>query len=108
MSTYPMESIPKAVPLVERLEAVPLDARLITENEGVTTITPIGFLCSEAASVLRGCTAVTDWLKWVEQHNKKNEWVGLTDEEVFYLAEYLDCCKASIRNAEAKLKEKNT
>ena len=38
----------------------------------------------------------------------KREWVGLTDEEVFYLAEYLDCCKASIRNAEAKLKEKNT
>jgi hypothetical protein len=36
------------------------------------------------------------------------EWVGLTDEEVFLISEYPECCQVSIRNAEAKLKEKNT
>jgi hypothetical protein len=38
----------------------------------------------------------------------KREWVGLTDEEVFLIREYPECCEVSIRNAEAKLKEKNT
>jgi hypothetical protein len=38
----------------------------------------------------------------------KSEWVGLTDEEVFLISEYPECCQVSIRNAEAKLKEKNT
>jgi hypothetical protein len=37
----------------------------------------------------------------------KREWAGLTDEEVFLISEYPECCQVSIRNAEAKLKEKN-
>jgi hypothetical protein len=39
---------------------------------------------------------------------QKRKWVGLTDEEVFLISEYPECCQVSIRNAEAKLKEKNT
>jgi hypothetical protein len=37
----------------------------------------------------------------------KREWVGLTDEEVYLMKEYPECCEVSIRRAEAKLKEKN-
>jgi hypothetical protein len=35
-------------------------------------------------------------------------WAGLTDKEIYLIAEYPICCEVSIRNAEAKLKEKNT
>ena len=42
-----------------------------------------------------------------ETVKREHEWVGLTDEEVFLISEYPECCEVSIRNAEAKLKEKN-
>ena len=42
-----------------------------------------------------------------KQRAERREWVGLTDEEVFLLSEYPECCEVSIRKAEAKLKEKN-
>jgi hypothetical protein len=60
------------------------------------------------------------WLKYEEEAKRtielvrrytappKRGWVGLTDEEVFLISEYPECCQVSIRNAEAKLKEKNT
>lgn len=38
----------------------------------------------------------------------KKQWVGLTDDEVYLMKEYPECCEVSIRRAEAKLKEKNT
>jgi hypothetical protein len=42
-----------------------------------------------------------------ETVKREHEWVGLSDEEVFLLSEYPECCEVSIRKAEAKLKEKN-
>jgi hypothetical protein len=45
---------------------------------------------------------------WDAAMEQKREWVGLTDEEVFLIREYPECCEVSIRNAEAKLKKKNT
>jgi hypothetical protein len=40
--------------------------------------------------------------------NATREWVGLTDEEVYLMKEYPECCEVSIRRAEDLLKQKNT
>ena len=47
-----------------------------------------------------------DWLPLYTAPPKR-EWVGLTDEEVYLMREYPECCEVSIQRAEAKLKEKN-
>jgi hypothetical protein len=52
--------------------------------------------CEESIKALRDRLAQPD-----------REWVGLTDEEVYLMKEYPECCEVSIRRAEAKLKEKN-
>ena len=43
-----------------------------------------------------------------EKDNSKREWVGLTDEEVRQMCGSVPSMKDAVRQAEAKLKEKNT
>ena len=86
-------------PLVELLESVPKDARMIYEhNEFHSQNIPVGVLCHRAANALRDRLAQPD-----------REWVGLTDEEEndIYIKN-LTTAKNFVRAAEAKLKEKNS
>ena len=51
----------------------------------------------------------TEWMNWLEKawdEAQQREWVGLTDEEVKYIADS-EWEEAFVRLVEAKLKEKN-
>jgi uncharacterized UPF0160 family protein len=69
---------------------------------------PVGYVTDSGASAyfLKGVDLDDDTPLYTAP--PKREWAGLTDEEVFLISEYPECCQVSIRNAEAKLKEKNT
>lgn len=56
-----------ATPLVESLEAVPLDARLIYEHSPIESQSiPVGRLCREAAAILRTLAAADEKMPVVD------------------------------------------
>jgi hypothetical protein len=88
----------KQTPLIELLEQVPHDARVVVEHDQFSSSShPVGRLCHEAAAALRARLAQPEM----------NQWHGLTDEEVKYIADS-EWEEAFVRLVEAKLKEKNT
>ena len=48
------------------------------------------------------------WFKALELNRAQRTWVGLTDEEVRQMCGSVPSMKEAVREAEAKLKEKNT
>jgi hypothetical protein len=87
----------KQTPLIELLEQVPHDARVVVEHDQFSSSShPVGRLCHEAAAALRARLAQPEM----------NQWHGLTDEEVKYIADS-EWEEAFVRLVEAKLKEKN-
>ena len=88
----------KQTPLIELLEQVPHDARVVVEHDQFSSSShPVGRLCHEAAAALRARLAQPEM----------NQWHGLTDEEVKYIADS-EWEEAFVRLVEAKLKDKNT
>ena len=93
----------KQTPLIELLEQVPHDARVVVEHDQFSSSShPVGRLCHEAAAALRARLAQPEM----------NQWHGLTDEEINsvrynrdWTAPWTDTTFA--RAIEAKLKEKN-
>ena len=60
-------------------------------------------------STLPGCTCVNPTpINYVINQQIKREWVGLTDEEIRQMCGSVGVMKKAVREAEAKLKEKNT
>jgi len=117
-----IESMKQAyqVPLVEQLESVPADARLVIDDaDGMgTRFIPVGRICREAAAALR--TAIEQAEKSQDLKSgietvaaqggllPTREWVGLTLKEFKQLEERHIFVEDTIRFVEAKLKEKNT
>ncbi len=63
----------KQTPLIELLEQVPHDARVVVEHDQFSSSShPVGRLCHEAAAALRARLAQPEM----------NQWHGLTDEEI--------------------------
>jgi hypothetical protein len=94
----------KQTPLIELLERVPADARMVYEHDQFHSENiPVGRLCHEAAAALRAA---------IEQAEKR-QWVELTDDEARALvnrATFGDKTnwQALVYMVDAKLKEKNT
>ena len=92
----------KQTPLIELLEQVPHDARVVVEHDQFSSSShPVGRLCHEAAAALRARLAQPEM----------NQWHGLTDEEIGEVisgqfAERNYWVKIT-KALEAKLKEKN-
>ncbi|NBW38855.1 MAG: hypothetical protein EBR30_28340 [Cytophagia bacterium] len=91
----------KQTPLIELLEQVPHDARVVVEHDQFSSSShPVGRLCHEAAAALRARLAQPEM----------NQWHGLTDEEVSDVIDgvlegggWLDVARA----LEAAIKDKN-
>jgi len=124
----------KQTPLIELLEQVPHDARVVVEHDQFSSSShPVGRLCHEAAAALRARLAQTEMkpcagrncgstnpnlhsAECFEDYEKStgmNQWQGLTDEEINsvrhkrdWTAPWTDTTFA--RAIEEKLKEKNT
>ena len=91
----------KQTPLIELLEQVPHDARVVVEHDQFSSSShPVGRLCHEAAAALRARLAQPEM----------NQWHGLTDEEIHDMNGYEEDRRMYrfARAIEAKLKEKNT
>ncbi len=89
----------KQTPLIELLEQVPHDARVVVEHDQFSSSShPVGRLCHEAAAALRARLAQPEM----------NQWHGLTDEEKEKLVEaFYGTDIQRLEAVEAKLKEKN-
>ena len=92
----------KQTPLIELLEQVPHDARVVVEHDQFSSSShPVGRLCHEAAAALRARLAQPEM----------NQWHGLTDEEIDILSCEMVKGYKSVnwlcKVLEAKLKEKN-
>jgi hypothetical protein len=91
------------VPLVEQLESVPTNARLVIDDaDGMgTQYIPVGRMCHDASKALRQAIA--------EAEKQQRTWVGLTEEEIDTLESATDTLEfpQTVRAIEAKLKEKN-
>ena len=124
----------KQTPLIELLEQVPHDARVVVEHDQFSSSShPVGRLCHEAAAALRARLAQTEMkpcagrncgstnpnlhsAECFEDYEKStgmNQWQGLTDQEINsvcykrdWTAPWTD--ETFARAIEAKLKEKNT
>ena len=119
------------VPLVEQLERVPKDARLVIDDaDGMgTRFIPVGRMCHEAATALRQQIALE---KMAENARKlglnyyipcckdqtcpkcvaakqPSAWISLTDDEIWDVYKKVDSMqyKEFSRAIEAKLKSKN-
>ena len=123
----------KQTPLIELLERVPQDARVVVEHDQFSSSShPVGRLCHEAAAALRARLAQTEMkpcagrncgstnpnlhsAECFEDYEKStgmNQWQGLTDQEIHsvcyrrdWTAPWTDVTFA--RAIEAKLREKN-
>ena len=123
----------KQTPLIELLEQVPHDARVVVEHDQFSSSShPVGRLCHEAAAALRARLAQTEMkpcagrncgstnpnlhsAECFEDYEKStgmNQWQGLTDQEINsvcyrrdWTAPWTDLVFA--RAIEAKLREKN-
>ena len=123
----------KQTPLIELLEQVPHDARVVVEHDQFSSSShPVGRLCHEAAAALRerlaqpqmqpcagrNCGSTNPNLhsaECFEDYEKStgvNQWQGLTDEEINsvrynrdWTAPWTD--ETFARAIEAKLREKN-
>jgi hypothetical protein len=85
----------KQTPLIELLEQVPHDARVVVEHDQFSSSShPVGRLCHEAAAALRARLAQPEM----------NQWHGLTDEEKEH---FRGLGFVGVLEVEAKLKERN-
>jgi hypothetical protein len=124
----------KQTPLIELLEQVPHDARVVVEHDQFSSSShPVGRLCHEAAAALRARLAQTEMkpcagrncgstnpnlhsAECFEDYEKStgmNQWQGLTDQEINSVCYRRDWTApwtntSFARAIEAKLKEKNT
>ena len=123
----------KQTPLIELLEQVPHDARVVVEHDQFSSSShPVGRLCHEAAAALRARLAQTEMkpcagrncgstnpnlhsAECFEDYEKStgmNQWQGLTDQEINSVCYKRDWTASwttttFARAIEEKLKEKN-
>ena len=123
----------KQTPLIELLEQVPHDARVVVEHDQFSSSShPVGRLCHEAAAALRARLAQTEMkpcagrncgstnpnlhsAECFEDYEKStgmNQWQGLTDQEINSVCYRRDWTApwtntSFARAIEEKLKEKN-
>jgi hypothetical protein len=124
----------KQTPLIELLEQVPHDARVVVEHDQFSSSShPVGRLCHEAAAALRARLAQPEMkpcagrncgstnpnlhsAECFEDYEKStgmNQWQGLTDQEINSVCYRRDWTApwtntSFARAIEAKLKDKNT
>lgn len=91
----------KQTPLIDLLQAVPANARLVVEDGPYSTsFHPVGSLCHEAAAILRERLAQPD--------KKQRQWQGLSRLEFQKAVEGLEDLEDCWIAIESALREKNT